>query len=242
MKINRLTAGGLAAALTLATPLAQADITGNIGVVSKYVLRGITSNAQNDVTAVQGGFDWSHASGLYAGYWGSNLDYGNATSVTGFENDIYGGYKFKAGDVALNAGVIYYYYTEVEDSDAPEAVLSVGLGPLTLGAKYLLDDVVWGNQGDTYLTLDYAQALPATFNFAASLGYYVYDESDPGAPGTIAPGTTTESSAFRHLNLTVSHPIMKDAATMGLTYIVGGKDRAGNDQKDAVVLGLSTTF
>ena len=242
MKNNRLTARGLAAALVLATPLAQADITGNIGVVSKYVLRGITSNAENDGAAVQGGFDWSHASGLYAGYWGSNLDYGNATSATGFENDLYAGYKFKAGNVGLNAGVIYYYYTEVEDSDAPEAIASVGMGPLTLGVKYLLDDVVWGNQGDMYWTLDYAQALPAKFSLGASLGYYVYDDSDPGTPGTIAAGTTTESSAFRHLNLTLSHPIINDAATMSLTYIVGGEDRTGADQKDAMVLAVSTTF
>ena len=26
-------------------------------------------------TAVQGGFDWSHDSGFYLGYWGSNLGY-----------------------------------------------------------------------------------------------------------------------------------------------------------------------
>lgn len=229
-------------AVAAAVPMtASADLTGNIGVVSKYVLRGITNNAENDGTAVQGGLDFT-AGGFYLGYWGSNLDYGNTATATGFENDIYAGYKFGLGPVTLNVGAIYYYYTEVDDSDAPEAVLAASFGPVTLGVKYLADDVVWGNQGDMYLTADFAQALPANFNFGASLGYYVYDDSDPGEPGTIPAGTTTEDSAFRHLNLTISHPIAKDSATMSVTYIVGGKDRTGTDQKDAVVLGLSTTF
>lgn len=235
---------GVAAILatTLAAPLAHADLTGNIGAYSKYVFRGLTNNAENDTTAVQGGFDYTHASGLYAGYWGSNLDYGSAPTVTGFENDIYAGYKFKTGGLTLNVGGLYYLYTQVDDSDVLEGVFGLGVGPVTFGAKYLFDDVAWGNQGDIYLTADYSQALPQDFTFGASLGFYVYDDSDPGSPGTIAPGTTTESSAFRHLNLTLSHPIANKAATMGATYIIGGKDRSGVDQKDAVVLNLSTTF
>ena len=239
----RALAAGIGAALVLGalTP-AHADVTGNLNVVSKYVLRGITSNAENDGTAVQGGFDYSHASGLYAGYWGSNLDYGTTTSATGFENDIYGGYKFSAGKAAFNLGAIYYLYTEVDDSNAAEVVASVGFGPVTFGLKYLTDDVVWGNKGDTYWTVDYSTALPKDYNFAATLGYYTYDDSDPGKPGTIAAGTTTNDSGFRHLNLTLSHPLGKSGAIMGVTYVVGGEDRAGVKQKDAMVLSLGTTF
>ena len=255
MKMNRLTASGLAAALTLATPLAQADITGNIGVVSKYVLRGISNtasgSAENDGTAVQGGLDWSHASGLYAGYWGSNLDYvttspgGTANSVNGVENDLYAGYKAKMGSVTLNLGAIYYYYLNMDEGNAVELVAAVGAGPVTLGMKYLTDDVFWGNQGDIYWTADYTQPLPSDFTFGASLGFYTYDDSDSGdvlSNLELVPGSTTESSAFRHLNLTLSHPVANKAATMALTYIIGGEDRAGRDQDDQIVLGLSTTF
>ena len=226
----------------LAAPLAaQADLTGNIGVYSKYVLRGITNNTENDGTTVQGGLDWSHSSGLYLGYWGSNLDYGatrTSTTNTGFENDIYGGFKFKAGPVDLNLGVIYYAYTQVLDSDAAEAVVAAGFGPVTVGAKYLTKDVAWGNTGDTYLTVDYGMDLPSEFKFAAQLGYYFYTDS---GDFETALGTT-EDSGFRHLNLTLSHPLGKSGANMGITYIVGGDDRAGVQQGNAVVLALTTGF
>ena len=226
----------------LAAPLAaQADVTGNIGVYSKYVLRGITNAPENDNAAVQGGLDYSHASGFYAGYWGSSLSYANrisegATTPNGFENDIYAGYKFKAGPVDLNLGAIYYTYTQVLDSDAIEAVVAAGMGPVTLTAKYLTGDVAWGNSGDTYLTLDYAADLPSEFKFAAQLGYYFYTDSGDFI------ATTAEDSAFRHLNLTVSHPLGKSGANMGITYIVGGKDRQGVQQENAVVLALTTGF
>lgn len=244
-KVNSLRVLSVAVAASvagLAAPLsAQAEVTGNIGVFSKYVLRGITNNAENDGTTVQGGLDWSHASGLYLGYWGSNLDYGatrTSTTNTGFENDIYGGFKFKAGPVDLNLGVIYYAYTQVLDSDAAEAVVAAGFGPVTVGAKYLTKDVAWGNTGDTYLTVDYGMDLPSEFKFAAQLGYYFY--SDSGDFET-ALGTT-EDSGFRHLNLTLSHPLGKSGANMGITYIVGGDDRAGVQQGNAVVLALTTGF
>lgn len=252
MKINRLTAHGLAASLALAAPLAQADITGNIGVVSKYVLRGISSPlpfaAESDGPAVQGGLDWSHASGIYLGYWASSLDYSvtaasaTQTTVSGVENDIYGGYKAKLGPVTLIAGAIYYYYLNMDGGNAVEVVGNVGVGPVVFGVKYLTKDVFWGNKGDMYWTADYAQPLPSDFTFGASLGYYVYDNSDPGTDLKVSTGATTEDSGFRHLNLTVSHPVANKAATMAVTFIIGGEDRSGFDQDNQVVLGLSTAF
>lgn len=231
----------LATAMAVFTlsPAANADITGNINVVSKYVLRGMTNDAEHDGTAVQGGFDWSHKMGFYAGYWGSNLDYGatrTSTTNTGFENDIYGGYKFKAGPVDLNLGVIYYLYTQVLDSDAAEVLAAAGIGPVTLAAKYLTKDVSWGNTGDIYLTLDFVQELPAEFKFNAQLGYYVYEDRGDFIP------TTVENSAFRHLNLGVSHPFGKTGANMSVTYIVGGESRQGVQQGNAVVLALGMGF
>ena len=238
---SRLQCLTLAAALAVLTisPAANAAITGNINVVSKYVLRGMTNNAENDGTAVQGALDWSHKSGVYVGYWGSNLDYGatrTSTTNTGFENDIYGGFKFKAGPVDLNFGVIYYLYTQVLDSDAAEALAAAGIGPVTLTAKYLTKDVSWGNQGDTYLTLDFAQDLPSEFKFNAQLGYYLYEDRGQFILAT------RENSGFRHLNLGVTHPFGKTGANMGLTYIVGGEDRQGVQQGNAVVLSLGMSF
>ncbi len=57
----------LTSAAAFAPLAAQAETTasGNIGVHSMYLLRGI--GMENDNTAVQGGFDYTHDSGFYAG-------------------------------------------------------------------------------------------------------------------------------------------------------------------------------
>ena len=249
-------------AAVMLSPAANAEITGNIGVYSKYVLRGITNVPETESPAVQGGLDYSHASGFYAGYWGSSLGYGTRgtagaytstptpTTPNGFESDIYGGYGFKAGPVDLSFGLIQYLYTQINDFDGTELVGSAGWGPVKGGFKYLLKDVGWGNKGDTYVTLDFKQALPANFELNATLGYYLYEEGGEFIP--VTPGVNTESSGFRHLDIKLSHALGAGASGalgktgftphVSLTYIVGGEDRFGAQQDNAIVLALTTLF
>ena len=68
--------------------------TGNVSLASEYLYRGIAQTRGKP--ALQGGFDYAHASGLYAGVWGSNISWiGDATAgaSASLELDIYGGYK-----------------------------------------------------------------------------------------------------------------------------------------------------
>ena len=234
----------------LAAPLAAyADVTGNINVVSKYVLRGITSGpgTENNGAALQGGFDYSHSSGFYAGYWGSSLGYtydgtletaNNSVLGTGFESDLYAGYKGKAGPVSFGAGAIYYAYTGVEESDGAEIALTAGIGNASLGVNYLLQDLWWGNQGDTYITLGYAQPLPADFSVAATLMYYMYTKDGK----YIAETVDSVDSAFRGVSVAVTHPLGKTGGTMGLALVGGGENRVGVYQKFMPVLSLGMTF
>ena len=69
----------------------------NIGAVSNYMWRGVTQT--QDGPAVQGGLDYAHASGFYAGLWASNVDWNNEgapqevtiladpTTASGFQED-----------------------------------------------------------------------------------------------------------------------------------------------------------
>jgi len=240
-------ATGLATAALALAPAANADVTGNINVVSKYVLRGITTGpgSENNGAAVQGGFDYSHSSGLYAGYWGSSLSYtgappaSNANLASGFENDLYAGYKGTAGPVSYSAGVIYYAYTGVGDADTAEIALTGGIGNASLGINYLTKDVVWGNQGDTYFNLGYTQPLPKDFSLAGSLMYYLYAKNGKFITDTVPP--TEKGSAFRGVSLTLSHPLTK-TSTMGLTAVGGGENRFGVYQKPMMVLSVGMTF
>lgn len=218
-----------------------AELKGNIGVFSKYVLRGITNNTENDGTTVQGGLDYIHASGVYVGYWGSNLDYGNATTAAGFENDFYAGYATKVGSFSVDVGAIQYVYVEVEDSNGTEVVGKVGYGPVTAGLKYLVNDAAWGNSGDIYWTVAYSTTLPKDFNLNATAGFYTYNDDDAGNDKKTW-ATTTEDSGFRHLDLSLSHAIGQSGANMSITYVVGGKDRLGTDNDNAVVLGVAYGF
>ena len=245
---------GIASILLAAglSPAAQAELSGNIGVVSKYIWRGITvPSAESDNPAVQGGFDYAHDSGFFAGWWASNLDYtydkdGSGTNEgTGMENDFYIGYGGEYQGFNYSATLFQYYYLEVDDSNLVELTLKVGYGPFTFTVSPMLKGGVALNKGDTYLSLTYETPLPKDFTFKAIAGFYSYsddDNSDMCYPNPAGCGYTTEGSLFQHLDLSLSHPIGDTGANMSVSYIYGNKSRDGTDQDDTVVLGVSYAF
>lgn len=86
--------------------------TGNVMLASEYLYRGIAQT--NGKAALQGGFDYAHASGAYLGVWGSNIswlsDAGPGISAP-LELDVYGGYKGSfGGDFSYDVGVLTYNY------------------------------------------------------------------------------------------------------------------------------------
>ena len=110
-------AGALAAALTpgmafAAEPTPEHTLSGNLGFFSQYIFRGLTQT--NREPAIQGGFDYAHASGLYAGTWASNISWlrdGGAYRAGGSgEFDFYGGWKPTYGDFTFDIGTLYYWY------------------------------------------------------------------------------------------------------------------------------------
>jgi uncharacterized protein (TIGR02001 family) len=70
-------------------------LTGNFGIYSQYIFRGLTQTDQKP--AFQGGFDFTHESGFYLGTWGSNIswlsDSGACNHGCSLEWDFYGGWK-----------------------------------------------------------------------------------------------------------------------------------------------------
>src|ERR1051325_8201182 len=54
-------------------PAAPPALTGNFGLFSQYIFRGLTQT--NKEPAIQGGFDYAHASGFYLGTWASNISW-----------------------------------------------------------------------------------------------------------------------------------------------------------------------
>ena len=103
-----------------APPAPEPDwaFTGNLGLYSQYVFRGISQT--NEKPAVQGGFDLGHKSGFYVGTWASNISWisdgtsgqpPGSTASASMEWDWYGGYKGSLpADFGYDLGVLYYWY------------------------------------------------------------------------------------------------------------------------------------
>ncbi len=102
-----LSAPGLATAQAPAAAASPHTITGNVGLFSEYRFRGIAQTFEKP--ALQGGFDYAHSSGFYAGNWNSNVSE-TLYSGASLEMDFYGGFKKAFGDFGLDVGAIYYYY------------------------------------------------------------------------------------------------------------------------------------
>jgi uncharacterized protein (TIGR02001 family) len=248
---------GLTAAASLISTISFADetvassphkVSGTIGVVSEYILRGNTASPENDNAAVQGGLEYSHVSGLYAGYWGSTLGYSLTDKDTAgvykgkkaFEHDFYAGYK---GQITEDLGYIigatyYYYYQSDADSDTTETLIGVNYKDFSFTTQTLLGNVEWGNKGDTYLLASYSYALPKDFTLNTALGAYYYRDK-----GKFESTLDTDKSfAFRHLTLGLSHPLGDTGATVSMDYIIGGKLRNDESLKNKVVFGLKYAF
>ena len=244
LKVLSMAVVAAASTFTFADEASSAhSISGNIGVFSSYNLRGITNVPENSGATVQGGLDYSHSSGFYAGWWGSTLDY-NAETPEGssdtFENDFYAGYKGSiTEDLGFTLGGTYYVYYPADDSDVFETLVGLNYKDFAISAQTLTDDVKWGNAGDTYFLATYSYGLPRDFSANFALGAYLYSDSGDFEGNTL---DTTEDFNFRHFTAGLSHPLGDTGASVSMDYIVGGYDRSDVKQKNKVVFGLKYAF
>jgi uncharacterized protein (TIGR02001 family) len=151
---------------------ALAELSGNVGVVSEYLFRGL---AQSSGAAVQGGLDYASESGFYVGTWASTIGFGSGTG-SGAEVDVYAGFSGEAGSVAYDVGAIYYWYSEEDEFDKPdpsyntiEVYGSVGFGPVTVGGYYA-PDTYFGVDDDAYgVNLGFSAPVSEKLSFDASI-------------------------------------------------------------------------
>ncbi len=156
-----------------------AEVTANAGVTSNYIWRGLTQTT-NDA-AVQGGIDYAHESGFYAGTWASNASWADGMT---YELDLYAGF---GGDINENmsydVGYIYYAYPDAAsgaDADFSEIYGSISMGGFSFGASVLATSAASGDGTDfgdsLYLTADYGFALGSNgTEMALHLGHYSGD-------------------------------------------------------------------
>jgi uncharacterized protein (TIGR02001 family) len=89
--------------------------TANVSLVSDYRYRGISQT--NLRPAIQGGFDYSHASGFYVGNWNSSISWlercrfvGVGARRNGFLRRLPEHLKLAEQEFNYDVGVLEYYY------------------------------------------------------------------------------------------------------------------------------------
>jgi uncharacterized protein (TIGR02001 family) len=155
-----------AVAPAAAEPASPHTFSYNVGLYSQYIFRGLTQTAERP--AIQGGADYSHSSGLYAGTWASNINWledgGNWHSGS-LEWDIYGGFRNTIGDTGIgyDVGLLNYVYP---GSKTIAAQGTNFVDPYTLEAYAALS---W-----KWLQAKYSYSITDTFGVKNSDGtYYV---------------------------------------------------------------------
>lgn len=182
------------------------SLSGNVGATSNYVWRGVTQ--ANDTAAVQGGVDFS-AGGAYVGMWASSLAGGD------YETDVYAGYKFAAGTVNLDVGVIDYVYpleTAGTDDAFFEGYVGAGVGAFSAKISYS-PDVILAKDLDDEAGLYIEAAYGIEVGDKSTLNLHVGNYSGDGIE-------TLFGSAYSDASVSIT----KDEFTFGLSQTFGLDD------------------
>src|SRR4051812_36601026 len=202
-------------------------LTGNFGMYSQYIFRGLTQTGRKP--AAQGGFDFAHESGFYAGTWASNISWlkENATNAVpgtvqgtygeggSLEWDFYGGYKWNLPhDFVVDLGTLYYWYPgsintnpAAAPSGTPKAdTWEIYVAPswkwLSLKYSYSIKSDTFGvkdSKGTSYLDLSAAYPITDTgITLIGHWGWQKYRGTSPLNPTTTAGTLASNDSLFTY--------------------------------------------
>ena len=185
----------LASAAVMAAGVASAEVTGNFAIVSDYVFRGVESGD----TAVQGGLDYAHDSGLYAGVWLSTAAIGNSDGSDGANDEIdyYVGYGLGLSEgLSLDLGYIRYTSDSTAAGDIDEVY--VGLAGEAWGATVYYGDNARAasSDEDNYLYLDLGYSMSTGETTSVDLHVGLLDPEASGADEVIDYGITYNVGDF----------------------------------------------
>lgn len=184
-------------------PAPDYTITGNVGIFSQYVYRGLSQT--DEKPALQGGLDYNHSSGFYIGAWGSNVSWfsdlnpGNSNSL---ELDTYLGFKntFKE-DFSYDVGFLRYNYPGsypalnpgVVKPNTNELYAQLGWKMVTLKYSYAISDIfgVGDSKGTWYLDLS------ANFEIADKLNLFLH-AGRQSYTGTAVEGGPSNNSLYSY--------------------------------------------
>jgi len=242
--------------LALASGAAHCEVTSTVTIASEYDFRGITQSALDP--AFQASLDWSGKSGLYAGLWGSNIDFGSYIPgntylpLPGIEPDpdleesvglnvevdaIVGYANSFTEDFGYDLGTTYYKYLgggNNNDDDFDFFEIYGGLNYTMFSAT--LSSKVWyawdfSNSGDSawYAELNITYPLPAELGLDLHYGYSGGDYWDSEYDSGYYDFAVGLSRSFGHFDIAVK-------------YIDGSDLKAADCSRSSVSCGGNPVF
>lgn len=230
----------------LSSGAAFAGVTGNVGAVNEYLFRGVE---QSNGSALQGGLDYAHDSGFYAGTWISNVSFANTTQTgtVSYETDVYGGWSHKFNDWAgLDAGLLYYFYRDDTAYNTLEGYVALLLGSGALKAYYTpsyfgAKDANGDDAAGLYLTAYYPFTMDSanTITLTPQVGY-----SSGDGPKAYFGNDASGNPDGEYLDYSLTLAKALDSG-LSLSLAVVGTNLDTNlypNDKEKLVIGLKKTF
>ncbi|RTE64810.1 hypothetical protein EH243_15640 [Amphritea opalescens] len=215
---------GLITAMALSTAVQAADVSGTVSFTNDYRFRGISQTLGDP--AVQGSLDVGFDNGIYAGIWGSNVNFDDDANL---EIDYYAGYGNDINDdFSYDVMAAYYTYSGYsgEDYDYLELITSLYYGDFGFSYAYADD---YANSGDEshYLAVDYSYGINDAVSLDLHAGHSFGD---------------AYSDDYEDYSIGLSGNAV--GLDLSLAYLVNDLDYDDTDDydDDAVVFSVSRTF
>lgn len=232
-------------------------VTGGVDLVSRYIQRGISSDPDNQGTALQPYVNATLPLGFYAGYWGSNTSYaqgdpdwktGLATArppgarQTAIENDLTLGWGTTIGHVEVFAGVTALVFLNFHANDVLETNVGFDWKGRAFGwcmhtfasIETFLGQAAWGNRGDTYALVTHeTEFLPGWWAIVDAAAHFY---------GRDGPLESVDRLGFRQLDLAMARRFRETGLNLRANWLVGGFDRMHVRQPDTLIWSAGWQF
>lgn len=203
-----------AGALLAGTAQAQAqEVSFNMGLATDYIFRGIDQTSPISEGQAFAGADVGFGEDFYAGAWISNT---GPHIAQFFEYNFYAGYTPTIGPVSLDLGVIYYGFTDTDDTVGDESDFNTY--ELKVAGSVDASGVTWG--AAVYYTPNFAGDADglddnASFYYEANAAYtFANSATLSGAVGAVEVDDNLIDS-YTTWNVGVTYPITDNVSLDG---------------------------
>lgn len=225
----------IAAVLTNSKVLNASEINANIFIANNYVFRGLTRT--KDQPTVQGGVQYLHDTGLYAGLHISNVDFRpgagrSQASVYADNETIYTlGYTIESREISYLIGITAYEYPSGGGARFSEINGDIGYKGLKLSLNY--DD----EHENLYSRLSYQLDFNERLHWLVHIGKYSLNEP----AGLVLRPEPLFDNDYTDILIGFNYQL-EDDFTWSFSFIDTNLDTDDTDEYSRFVISLEKSF